>query len=182
MAREPRPEGGVGSARPGYAVFMADPSPALPPVEHEPERRAASGPDAPAEAAAQGALPESRASWGSTIAALGVMMILAGVLLLAFPFLLDFVADGAAASMMVCGGITLFLGVLRLVGVRHPAVGVAAMLVGLWLFASSFFVAELAEEAWSARSLGAVVFFLGLVGLTRPTPDPAVEAPTSDLR
>ena len=161
---------------------MAEPSPTLPPVEHEPDRRAAPGPDAPEEAAAHGSLPESRARWGSTIAALGAMMVLAGILLLGFPFLLDFGSGGAAANLMVCGGITLFLGVLRFVGVRHPAVGIAAMLVGIWLFASSFFIGELAEEAWSARSLGAVVFFLGLIGLTRPTPDPAVEAPTSDLR
>jgi hypothetical protein len=138
---------GVEAAAPGYADCMADPSPALPPVEHEPERRAAPGPEAPAEAAAHGDVPASRASWGSTIAALGVMMALAGIALLGFPFLLDFVSDGAAANLMVCGGITLFLGVLRLVGVRHPAVGVAAMIVGAWLFASSFFLGELAEEA-----------------------------------
>jgi hypothetical protein len=83
---------------------------------------------------------------------------------------------------MICGGITVFLGALRIIGVRHPLVGAAGMAVGLWLFASSFFIGGLSEEAWSERCLGAVVFFLGLMGLTRPTPDPAVEAPTSDLR
>jgi hypothetical protein len=161
---------------------MAQPSPTLPPIEHEPSQRGAPGPETPAEAAAHGDVPASRGSWSSAVAALGVMMALAGIALLGFPFLLDFVSDGAAANLMVCGGITLFLGILRLVGVRHPAVGVAAMIVGIWLFASSFFLGDLAEEAWSARSLGAIVFFLGLIGLTRPTPDPAVEAPTSDLR
>jgi hypothetical protein len=134
------------------------------------------------EAAAQGDLPASRASWSSLIAALGLMMILAGIALLGFPFLLDFGSDAAAASSMVCGGITIFLGILRLTGVRHPAVGYAAMLVGIWLFASSFFLGDLAREAWSLRCLGAVVFFLGIVGLARPTPDPAHEAATSDLR
>lgn len=180
----------VESAGPGYALHVAEPSPTLPPVEHEPERRAAPGPDAPADVATDapadvatdGGLAASRAGWGSLIAALGLMMIIAGVALAGSPFLLDFGADGAAASSIVCGGITIFLGILRLAGVRHPAVGYAAMVVGLWLFASSFFLGDLAREAWGPRCLGVIVFFLGMIGLARPTPDPAHEAATSDLR
>jgi hypothetical protein len=116
------------------------------------------------------------------VAALGILMILMGIALLGFPFLTDFTSGAAAANEIVCGGLVIFLGVLRLLGVRHPLVGYAAMVIGVWLFASSFFVGELAREAWTERSLGAAVFFLGLLGLDRPTPDPATGAASSDLR
>src|SRR5215213_1429375 len=128
---------------------MTQPGPALPPVEHEPSERGAVGPEAPVEAAAHGDVPASRGSWGAAIAALGVTMVLAGIAMLVAPFLLDFVSGGAGANLIVCGGITIFLGCLRMADRRHAAIGLAAMAVGVWLFVSSFFLGELAEEAWS---------------------------------
>ncbi|HEX6116439.1 MAG TPA: hypothetical protein VFY99_05015 [Solirubrobacterales bacterium] len=161
---------------------MAETSPTLPPLEHEPQLRGAASPDSPAEAAARDGVEPARANWEWAVTALGLLMILAGVALAGFPFLLDFTSGAAAANTIVCGGVAIFLGVLRVAGVRHPLVGYAAMLVGAWLFASSFFVGELAREAWTERFYGAGVFLLGTLGLTRLTPDPAHGAASSDLR
>jgi hypothetical protein len=161
---------------------MAQSSPTLPPAEHDVQLRGDPGPAPPGEAIARdGAAPE-RPGWGSSAAATGLLMVLAGFALLGFPFLLDFGSGGAAANLIVCGGITVFLGVLRFAGIRHPLTGYVAMAVGAWLFASSFFIGELPREAWSARALGAAVFFLGLLGSGRLTPDPARGAASSDLR
>ena len=172
----------VAAARPGYAMSMARSSPTLPPVEHEPQLRDDAVPASPAEAAAHDGVEPARAGWASAIAANGLLMILAGIVLAGIPFITDFTSGAAAANAIVCGGIVIFLGVLRLVGVRHPLVGYVGMAVGAWLFASSFFVGEIAREAWTERSFGAAVFFLGLLGLARPTPDPATGAASSDLR
>jgi len=109
-------------------------------------------------------------------------MVIAAIALLGFPFLLDFNSGAAATNMFICGGLVAFLGVLGLIGFRHPLLGFVALAVGLWLFASSFFIADLAREAWSERTLGAVVFFLGLFAIARPTPDPSQGAASSDLR
>ena len=161
---------------------MAQPAPTLPPTDHESQLTGPATPHSPAEAAAEGGAEPARASWGSAVAANGVLLIVAGIALAGFPFLTDFTSGAAAANVIVCGGIAMFLGVLRLAGVRHPLVGYVAVAVGAWLFASSFFIADIAREAWTERSLGAIVLFLGLVGITRPTPDPATGAASSDLR
>ena len=50
------------------------------------------------------------------------------------------------------------------------------------ILVSALIVLSLAREAWTERSFGAIVFFLGLIGVARPTPDPATGAASSDLR
>jgi peptidoglycan/LPS O-acetylase OafA/YrhL len=160
---------------------MARTSPTLPPLDHESQLRA-DPVAAPAEISAREGGVAERASWGSAVAALGILMILAGLALTGFPFLLDYSSEAAGANSIACGAIVLFLGILRLVGMRHALVGLAALGVGAWLFAASFFVGELPREAWGQGPLGVAVFLLGLLGLARPTPDPARGAASSDLR
>lgn len=168
--------------RVGMRVSMADSSPTLPPTEHESQLTGAASPDSPAEAAAHGGPGPTRASWASAVAAQGILLIVFGIALAGFPFLTDFTSGAAGANMIVCGAIAIFLGALRLMGVRHPLIGYVAMAIGLWLFAASFFIGELPREEWTQRALGAAVFFLGLMGITRPTPDPDHGAASSDLR
>ena len=80
------------------------------------------------------------------------------------------------------GGVVAFLGLARTMGFRHLAIGLAAMAIGCWLFASSFLLGGTPGADWMARSMGAIVFFLGFTGMARSTPTPGREAATSDLR
>jgi tetrahydromethanopterin S-methyltransferase subunit C len=154
---------------------MAQPGPAVPPSDLD-ERTAASapGPAPPADTLARDGTPAPTVGFAQHVVAVGVATILAGLFLAIAPFLLDYVSDAAAINAIACGALAIFLGVLRFAGVRHPAVGYVQVALGIWLVVASVLFGELAREAWIARSIGVMIFFLGLLGLARMERDPAV--------
>ena len=105
------------------------------------------------------------------MAALGIATIIAGLFLAGVPFLFEFISDTAAINAIVCGMIAVFLGALRLLGVRSPAVGYVQAALGIWLMASSAFIGDIPREVWAARSVGLAIFFCGIIGLERPPRD-----------
>lgn len=161
---------------------MAEPGPAVPPSDLA-DRTAATapGPAPPADGVARDGSFSGRASWGTHVYALGLMTILAGIFLAIAPFLLDYISDGAAINAVVCGAIAAFLGVLRVGGVRHPAVGYVQVALGVWIVASSVVLGDLAREAWIARSVGVMIGFLGMMGLARAPRGGVTDAPPSRL-
>ena len=123
-----------------------------------------------------------RWDWRSHVAALGLAMIVAGVFFALAPFIFDMDDDGAAVNLIVCAVVFAFLGVLRFAGVRTPIVGALAIVIGLWLFGSSFVIGDDPGEAWVPRVFGAMAVFLGVLGIGRPTGDPGRGAASADLR
>lgn len=114
--------------------------------------------------------------------AAGLMLLIAGIWLAVSPFVLGYEDDESAANAIACGAVVSFLALLRIGGIRGWGVAGAAMLVGLWLFGASFWLADSGVARWNDRSLGAIVFFLGFLQLARSSPDPEAEQATSDLR
>jgi hypothetical protein len=122
---------------------------------------------AAAETLAHDGRTPGRAGWRSHVAALGIATIVFGLFCAGTPFLLDFSSDAAAINVIACGFIAVFLGALRLVGVRHQAVGYAQAALGIWLLASSVFIGEIPREVWIERCLGLIFLLCGIVGLER---------------
>ena len=147
---------------------MAEPGSAVPPGDLA-ERTAATTPAAStADTLARDGTSPSRASWATHVTAMGIMTVVAGLFLAGAPFLLDYSSDAAAINAVICGLFAAFLGVLRVAGIRHPAVGYVQVALGIWVMASGAFVGVLAREHWIALSVGLAIFFLGLIGLARP--------------
>jgi hypothetical protein len=131
---------------------------------------------APETLAHDGRIP-GRAGWRSHVAGLGIATIVFGLFLAGTPFLLDFASDAAAINVIACGLLAVFLGVLRLVGVRHRAVGYVQTALGIWLIASSAFIGEIPREVWTERCIGMIIFICGIVTVERMPRDSTAQVP-----
>lgn len=125
---------------------------------HNPVEDRAAGPGAavpPTEPAASG--------WRAEIMTASGLNLLAGIWLIASPFVVGYEAEDTLWNPIVFGAVIALLALIRVLGVYRASwlSGVNALL-GLWLFASAFWLAASGEATWILLIMGMIVFFLAI--------------------
>lgn len=102
--------------------------------------------------------------WRQDVVGVSGIVVLLGVWLIISPFVLDYQADDASWNVILCGAVAVVVALwqtIRRVGTPAPAWTLIA--IGVWLFASGFFLADSAQASWNAIGAGALLVFLGSV-------------------
>lgn len=105
--------------------------------------------------------------WRKDIAGASAIVALIGAWLIVSPFVLNYGSGDARWSPIACG--VLAIVVVAAQSVRRawsPTPGMILMAIGVWLFASGFWLADSSPASWNAFGAGALMFFLGSVSVT----------------
>lgn len=108
-------------------------------------------------------VPASR-GWRQDVVGVSGIVILLGLWLVVSPVVLGYGSADATWNPVACGVAAIVLALGQAVSrVRSAALGWVLMAVGVWLFASGFWLAETSGASWNARGAGTLMFFLGSV-------------------
>lgn len=103
--------------------------------------------------------------WRATVATAAAINLVAGVWLVISPWVLGYTGADATWNPVVFGAIVVLLALVRMAGgARESIIGYLNAAIGLWLFASAFWLADSAQAFWNVLLVGALVFFVGLAG------------------
>jgi hypothetical protein len=118
-------------------------------------------PAGPRDRRLQASAPPPR-DWRQDIVGVAGIVILLGAWLFASPFVLGYGTDDATWSPVVCGAVAIILVLGQTVRrVSSSIPGWILMAIGVWLFASGFWLADSSQASWNAWGAGALMFFLG---------------------
>jgi peptidoglycan/LPS O-acetylase OafA/YrhL len=109
--------------------------------------------------------PRFYRDWRGGVAAAGLLTLLAGAWLIASPFALDYVAGDSRLNPMIAGALVAFLALVRTGVWRAEWLSLLNVLIGAWLFASGFWLAQSPAATWNAWLLGLAVVVLALLSI-----------------
>lgn len=111
--------------------------------------------------------PQSAArDWRQDVAGVDAIVVVLGLWLIASPFALGYGTDDATWSPAVSGAVAIMLAVGQTIRrARSATPGWILMVIGVWLFASGFWLADSSQASWNALGAGTLMFFLGSVSV-----------------
>lgn len=91
--------------------------------------------------------------------------MVAGGWLIASPWVLDYVAGDSRLNPIIAGAIVAFVALIRTGAWRAEWLSMINVAVGIWLFASGFWLATSPSATWNSWLLGVAVAVLALLGI-----------------
>jgi hypothetical protein len=120
----------------------------------------------PAVGPAPAAAPRTT-DWRSAVATAAGINVLAGIWLIIAPFVLGYGNGDPYWNDIIFGAIVGLIGIVRTAGAyRESWLSWVNALIGVWIFASAFWLDNTGQAAINDVILGAIVFVLGLVAAT----------------
>lgn len=111
--------------------------------------------------------PAPRGDWRSTVITASSLNVLAGIWLIIAPFVLGYSNGNPYWNDILFGAIVVVLGLVRASGAyRESGLSYLNALVGVWVFASAFWLDTVGSAPVNDVILGIVVFVLALVSAT----------------
>jgi hypothetical protein len=104
-------------------------------------------------------------------AILSSLALAAGLWLLGSPLVLGYSSDAATANYVACGAAIVLLALVRLAVAPAAAFlsGVIAV-IGAWVFAAAFWLAEASVAAWNEAIVGGLVVILATASVLASRP------------
>lgn len=110
----------------------------------------------------------SQANWRDDVRTASRLNILAGIWLVVSPFILAYDAGDGPWNPIACGLVVAVLSYVRASGEYEESwLAWIIAVVGVWLFASGFVIAESMRAQWNSWVLGALVFLFATASATR---------------
>jgi SPW repeat len=104
--------------------------------------------------------------WRQDLVGASGIVVLLGLWLIFSPLLLGYGSDDADWNPVACGVVATVVALVGAIRRARAAIpGWLLMAIGVWLFASGFWLAESSQASWNARGAGALMFFLGSVSV-----------------
>ena len=102
-------------------------------------------------------------TWRDDVAAAGALNFVAGIWLVVSPFVLGYGDGDPVLNPIFFGTLLLLFSLIRAVGAyRQTWMSGVNVMIGGWIFASAFWLADTATAAWNDLITGAVVMGLAL--------------------
>lgn len=127
------------------------------------------GPDhaSPTPRADRPATAPPRGDWRSAVATASGLNVLAGIWLIIAPFVLGYQSGDPIWNDVVFGAIVAVLALARVAGAQRASeLSWVNALIGVWIFASAFWLDSSGTAAANDIILGVIVFVLGLASAT----------------
>jgi SPW repeat len=109
--------------------------------------------------------PRFYRDWRTGVTVAAFLNLLAGVWLVASPFVLDYVAGDSRINPIICGAIVAFIALVRMGAWRAEWLSLINVAVGIWLFGSGFWLATSPSATWNSWLLGVAVIVLALLSI-----------------
>ena len=107
---------------------------------------------------------EARADYASTLVGIGIVNLLFGAWLMISPFLIDYGGSGLDLNPVISGAVLAAIGLIRLTGTyTSQLLSLLGALLGLWIIASGFVIAETVVGTWNLGVTGAIAVVLTFV-------------------
>jgi hypothetical protein len=111
--------------------------------------------------------PTVRHDWRLDVVGASGVNVLVGLWLIVSPVVLDYSPADHAWNPMVFGAIVALIAFVRVFGAHREAwLSLINMLIGGWVFASGFLLAETSQARWNSWVFGAAVVVLALISAT----------------
>ena len=121
----------------------------------------------PTYPSAGGTPPPARGDWRESVITASSLNVLAGIWLIIAPFVIGYGNGNPYWNDILFGAIVLILGATRAAGAyRASALSWLNCLVGIWIFASAFWLDRGGAASANDIVLGIVVFVLGAISAT----------------
>jgi SPW repeat len=102
--------------------------------------------------------------WRQDVVGVDAIVVVLGLWLIASPFVLGYATDDATWNPVISGTVAIMLAVGQTTRrVRSMTPGWILMVIGVWLFASGFWLGDSSQASWNALGAGTLMFFLGSV-------------------
>jgi hypothetical protein len=109
--------------------------------------------------------PRLYRDWRTGVTVAGLLNLVAGAWLIASPFVLDYAAGDSRLNPIIAGVIIAFIALLRTGAWRAEWLSMINVAVGVWLFASGFWLATSPSATWNSWLLGVAVIILALLSI-----------------
>jgi hypothetical protein len=109
--------------------------------------------------------PRFYRDWRGAVTLAGFLSVVAGGWLIASPWVLDYVAGDSRLNPIIAGAVVAFVAVIRTGAWRAEWLSMINVAVGIWLFASGFWLATSPSATWNSWLVGVAVVVLALLGI-----------------